>query len=252
MGDTDLQGLEDAINGLLSRMHQAYRQQAQFVSDASHELRTPIAVIQGYAAMLDRWGKQDEKVLDESISAIKSEAGYMSKLVEQLLFLARGDTGRNRMEFQEISLGELMEEVCEDCRVIDKGHDYRLERRSEARCSGDWDMLKQCARILTDNALKYTPEGGLICLRTYTNAAGEVCMEVQDSGIGISAEDMQHMFDRFYRSDPARTRQSGGTGLGLAIARWIVDRHGGHFEVLSREGLGTRMTVCLPAAEKIE
>ncbi len=250
MGDSDLQGLEDAINGLLSRMHQAYRQQAQFVSDASHELRTPIAVIQGYAAMLDRWGKQDEKVLDESISAIKSEAGYMSKLVEQLLFLARGDTGRNRMEFKEISLGELMEEVCEDCRVIDKSHDYRLENRSEARCSGDWDMLKQCARILADNALKYTPEGGLICLRTYTNAAGEVCLEVQDSGIGVSAEDMQHMFDRFYRSDPARARQSGGTGLGLAIARWIVDRHGGHFEVLSREGLGTRMTVCLPAAEK--
>ena len=74
----------------------------------------------------------------------------------------------------------------------------------------------------------------------------------QDSGIGVSAEDMQHMFDRFYRSDPARTRQSGGTGLGLAIARWIVDRHGGHFEVLSREGLGTRMTVCLPAVEKAE
>ena len=113
-------------------------------------------------------------------------------------------------------------------------------------------MLKQCARILTDNALKYTPEGGLICLRTYTNAAGEACMEVQDSGIGVSAEDMQHMFDRFYRSDPARARQSGGTGLGLAIARWIVDRHGGHFEVLSREGLGTRMTVCLPAAERAE
>ena len=252
MGDSDLQGLEDAINGLLSRMHQAYRQQAQFVSDASHELRTPIAVIQGYAGMLDRWGKQDEKVLDESIAAIKSEAGYMSKLVEQLLFLARGDTGRNRMEFKEISLGALMEEVCEDCRVIDKSHDYRLEKRSEARCSGDWDMLKQCARILTDNALKYTPEGGLICLRTYTNAAGEACLEVQDSGIGVSAEDMQHMFDRFYRSDPARTRQSGGTGLGLAIARWIVDRHGGHFEVLSREGLGTRMTVCLPAVEKTE
>ena len=252
MGDSDLQGLEDAINGLLSRMHQAYRQQAQFVSDASHELRTPIAVIQGYAGMLDRWGKQDEKVLDESIAAIKSEAGYMSKLVEQLLFLARGDTGRNRMEFQEISLGELMEEVCEDCRVIDKNHDYRLENRGEARCSGDWDMLQQCARILTDNALKYTPEGGLIRLRTYINAAGEACLEVQDSGIGVSAEDMQHMFDRFYRSDPARARQSGGTGLGLAIARWIVDRHGGHFEVLSREGLGTRMTVCLPAAEKAE
>ncbi len=246
MGDRDLQGLEDAINGLLTRMHEAYRQQAQFVSDASHELRTPIAVIQGYAGMLDRWGKQDERVLDESIAAIKSEAGYMSKLVEQLLFLARGDTGRNHMEFKEVVLGELMGEVCEECQLIDKAHDYRLELRGNVRCTGDWDMLKQCARILTDNALKYTPERGVIALRAYQNGSGEACMEVQDSGIGISGEDMPHVFDRFYRSDPARTRESGGTGLGLAIARWIVERHGGHFELLSREGLGTRMTVCLP------
>ncbi len=249
MRDRDLQGLQDAINSLLNRMHNSYRQQAQFVSDASHELRTPIAVIQGYAGMLDRWGKTDEKILDESIEAIKSEAAYMSKLVEQLLFLARGDTGRNRMELKPLSLGELMKEVGEDCQLIDKKHDWRVEVRGDARCVGDWDMLKQCARILTDNALKYTPEGGVIALRAYLNDAGEACMEVQDSGIGISREDMQHVFDRFFRSDPARGRESGGTGLGLAIAKWIVDAHGGHFEVLSRENLGTRMTVCLPVGE---
>ena len=227
-------------------MHESYRQQAQFVSDASHELRTPIAVIQGYAGMLDRWGKQDEKILDESISAIKSEAAYMSKLIEQLLFLARGDTGRNRMEFKRVSLGELMKEVYEDSLLIDKAHDWRIDVQENVLCLGDWNMLKQCARILADNALKYTPEGGAIYLRAYTNAEGVPCMEVQDSGIGISGEDLQHVFDRFYRSDPARGRSSGGTGLGLSIAKWIVDRHGGHFDVLSREQLGTRMTVCLP------
>ena len=247
MGDRDLAGLQDAINGLLERMQEAYMQQARFVSDASHELRTPIAVIQGYAGMLDRWGKQDEKILDESISAIKSEAAYMSKLVEQLLFLARGDTGRNRMEFRPLELSQLVEEVCEDSRLIDPKHDWRADVRDAAPCVGDWDLLKQCARILADNALKYTPEGGTIWLRAYLNGRGEPCMEVQDTGIGISGEDMQHVFDRFYRSDPARTRQSGGTGLGLSIAKWIVERHGGHFELLSREGLGTRMTVCLPA-----
>ena len=250
MRDRDLQGLQDAINSLLERMHESYRQQAQFVSDASHELRTPIAVIQGYAGMLDRWGKQDEKILDESIEAIKSEAAYMSKLVEQLLFLARGDTGRNRMEPKPMRLSELLREVYEDSRLIDAGHDWRCEVREEAVCLGDWDMLKQCARILTDNARKYTPEGGVIALRAYKNAQGEACLEVQDSGIGISSEDMQHIFDRFFRSDPARGRESGGTGLGLSIAKWIVDAHGGHFEVLSRENLGTRMTVCLPAAEE--
>ena len=204
-------------------------------------------MIQGYAGMLDRWGKQDEKILDESISAIKSEAAYMSKLVEQLLFLARGDTGRNRMEFRPLELSQLVEEVCEDSRLIDPKHDWRADVRDAAPCVGDWDLLKQCARILADNALKYTPEGGTIWLRAYLNGRGEPCMEVQDTGIGISGEDMQHVFDRFYRSDPARTRQSGGTGLGLSIAKWIVERHGGHFELLSREGLGTRMTVCLPA-----
>lgn len=251
-GDRDLQGLQDAINNLLTRMHESYRQQAQFVSDASHELRTPIAVIQGYAGMLDRWGKQDEKILDESISAIKSETAYMSRLIEQLLFLARGDTGRNRMEFRQVSLGELMKEVYEDSLVIDRKHDWRIDVQENVLCRGDADMLKQCARILADNALKYTPEGGVIRLRAYLNAEGVPCMEVQDSGIGISGEDLQHVFDRFYRSDPARGRASGGTGLGLSIAKWIVDRHGGHFDVLSREKLGTRMTVCLPQRQAEE
>lgn len=252
MGDQDLEGLEDAINGLLSRMHESYRRQAQFVSDASHELRTPIAVIQGYAGMLDRWGKQDEKILDESIAAIKAEAGYMNKLVEQLLFLARGDTGRNRLELAEVDLGELMKQVYEDCLLIDRSHDWRIDVQSGIRCVGDKDMLKQCARILTDNALKYTPERGIISLRAFANAAGESCLEVQDSGIGIAPEDVPHVFDRFFRSDPARGRAGGGAGLGLSIARWIVERHGGHIELLSREGLGTRMRVCLPRGRLAE
>lgn len=252
MGDQDLEGLQDAINGLLSRMHESYRRQAQFVSDASHELRTPIAVIQGYAGMLDRWGKQDEKILDESIAAIKGEAGYMNKLVEQLLFLARGDTGRNRLELAEIDLGELMKQVYEDSLLIDHSHDWRIDVHGGVRCVGDANMLKQCARILTDNALKYTPERGIISLRAFENEAGECCMEVQDSGIGIAPADLPHVFDRFYRSDPARGRSSGGAGLGLSIAKWIVERHGGHIELLSREGLGTRMRVCLPRGRLAE
>ena len=245
MGDRELAGLEEAINSLLKRMHESYQQQARFVSDASHELRTPIAVIQGYANLLARWGKRDEKVLEESIAALQSEANYMKKLVEQLLFLARGDIGKNKLEMRPLSLSDLMREVCEDCRLIDAAHEYRLQCEEDVRTVGDVDMLKQCARILTDNAVKYTPEGGAILLRAYQNAAGEACFAVQDSGIGIPPEDVKHVFERFYRADPARSRNSGGTGLGLSIAKWIVSRHGGHIEVLSREGLGTRFTVCL-------
>lgn len=248
MGDRDLAGLEDAINSLLGRMHESYQQQARFVSDASHELRTPIAVIQGYANLLARWGKQDEKVLEESIAALQSEADYMKKLVEQLLFLARGDIGRNKLDMRPLSLSDLMREVCDDCRLIDSAHEYRLSCEEGVETVGDSDLLKQCARILTDNAVKYTPQKGEILLRAYTNAAGEACFAVQDSGIGIPAKDVKHVFERFYRADPARSRNSGGAGLGLSIAKWIVDRHGGRIEVLSRVGLGTRFTVCLRVA----
>ena len=250
MGDEDLAGLESAINDLLDRMHRAYQQQTRFVSDASHELRTPIAVIQGYAGMLDRWGKRDEKVLDESIAAIRSEADYMNHLVEQLLFLARGDSGRNQLRFEVVQLDELMKEIYEDNLLIDKGHDWRIDVQAGVRCTGDRDALKQCIRVLTDNAMKYTPEKGIIRLRAYNSPQGEPCLEVQDSGIGVSAGDAAHVFERFYRSDPARNRLSGGTGLGLSIAHWIAERHGGHIDLVSRPGIGTRMTLCLPGIKE--
>ena len=244
-GDKDLKGLEDAINDLLSRMHAAYRQQAQFVSDASHELRTPISVIQGYVRMLDRWGKDDEKVLGESIAAIKAETEHMKVLVEQLLFLARGDSGRQQLNPEPMDLAALMGEVLEEYRMIDTAHDWRQGKLSSAPVEADPALIKQAARVLVDNAVRYTPEGDAIRLGAGC-VNGQAYLEVQDGGIGIDAEDLPHIFDRFYRADPARARQSGGTGLGLSIAKWIVDRHGGHFEVASMPGIGTRMRVMLP------
>lgn len=246
-GDKDLQGLEEAINSMLARMHAAYRQQAQFVSDASHELRTPIAVIQGYVRMLDRWGKDDEKVLEESITAIKTETEHMKTLVEQLLFLARGDSGRQQLNPEPMDLSALMSEVLEEYRMIDEGHEWRQGRLEPAPVNADPALIKQAVRILVDNAVRYTPEGGSIRLSAGMTD-GRAFFEVQDGGIGIAEEDVPRIFDRFFRADPARTRASGGTGLGLSIARWIVERHDGHFEVLSRPELGTRMRVVMPAA----
>ena len=242
-GDKDLKGLEDAINDLLARMHAAYRQQAQFVSDASHELRTPIAVIQGYARMLDRWGKEDPQVLEESIAAIKGETEHMKTLVEQLLFLARGDNGRQPMSPEPMDLSAMMAEVLEEYRMIDPGHDWRAGSLDPAPVQADPALIKQAARVLIDNAKRYTPEGGLVRLSAGT-AEGQAWFEVQDNGIGIAEADVPRIFDRFFRADPAR--QSGGTGLGLAIARWIVERHGGCFEVTSRPEIGTRIRVLLP------
>ncbi|MGN0637398.1 MAG: sensor histidine kinase [Huintestinicola sp.] len=245
-GNRDLKRIEQAINDLLDRMRNAYKSQSRFVSDASHELRTPIAVIKGYADMLDRWGKSDEKILEEGITAIKNESENMNKLVEQLLFLARGDNGRQPVNMTEFSLSDMMREVHSEAEMIDPDHTYNLDIKDEISVFADISMMKQTARILCDNAKKYTPGGNTITLRVMNGENGEKCFEIQDTGIGIDEKDIPLIFDRFFRSDPARTRETGGTGLGLSIAKWIVDRHGGHFEVISYKDIGTRITVCLP------
>ncbi len=242
----ELRGLAGAINGMLERINAAYRAQARFVSDASHELRTPISVIQGYANLLDRWGKNDPKTLQESIDAIKGEAAGMKELVEQLLFLARGDNDTMVLQRERFDLAELTAQVLREMRMIDGGHEYE-ERLEPVFIVADQGLVKQALRILCDNAVKYTPAGGNISLRT--SREGKLAkVAVQDDGIGIPAEAVPRIFDRFYRADESRARATGGTGLGLSIAMWIVQRHGGHMEVLSREDVGTRISMLLPAA----
>ncbi len=244
--DSELQGLEEAINNLLDRMRDSYRQQARFVSDASHELRTPISVIQGYANMLDRWGKDDEEVLEESIAAIKSESENMKNLIEQLLFLARGINGKTQLKVMEFSLNDMMQEVLEESKMIDKDHIYRYMDSENINVYGDISLLKQTARILIENAAKYTDKGENIILRTGKNNKNEPYFSIQDNGIGMDENDVLHMFERFFRADTARVRKNGGTGLGLSIAKWIIDSHKGYFSVLSRKEIGTRITVFLP------
>ena len=246
VSNRELQGIERAINNMLERMREANKQQTQFVSDASHELRTPIAVIQGYVNLLDRWGKEDEAILGEAIEAIKNEASHMQHLVEQLLFLARGDSNRQKLEKKKLLLNSILREVYEESLMIDERHRYRFEESGEAVILGDGDMIKQSARILVDNAAKYTKEGEEIVLRAGIGTDGAPFYSIQDDGIGMSQPDMEHAFDRFYRADAVRGSKTGGTGLGLSIAKWIVDQHGGYYEVVSRQELGTRFTVIFP------
>lgn len=243
-GDSDLSGVEAAMNNLLLRMRATMRQQSRFVNDASHELRTPIAVIQGYASMLERWGKTDEKILDEGISAIKNEADHMNYLVEQLLFLARGDSGRTALNKQPVKTEDFMREIYEESLMIDEKHRYRLNDSGDStEVAVDPGLMKQAVRILVDNAAKYTPEGEEIILSYGKNEKGCPYLQVQDLGSGINESELPHIFERFFRADEARSSE--GTGLGLSIAKWIVDKHEGHFEVLSRKDLGTRIRIVL-------
>ena len=247
----ELKTLAEAINAMLDRVGEAYSSQLRFVSDASHELRTPIAVIQGYANMLNRWGKDDPATRQEAIDAITAEAAAMKELIEQLLFLARGDNESMHVELEYFDLTAVAAEVLRETEMIDRTHDFSARWEESVPVRADLGLIKQTMRILVDNSIKYTPTGGHIRLSVGVKD-GEARLAVQDEGQGIDAASLPHIFDRFYRTDQSRARQTGGTGLGLAIAKWIVDRHGGHFEVLSREGIGTRITVVLPLAKAEE
>jgi len=242
IGDDDLKGLEASINNLLNRLRRSYEEQSRFVDDASHELRTPIAVIQGYAAMLDRWGKDDPQTRDESIHAILEESEHMQTLVEQLLFLARGDGGRQKLQFENTDASALMQEIRKEYELIDEDHEYSYSGEA-AHISADPAMLKQALRILTDNAKKYTPKGGKIKL--FVKTEGEnVLLGVQDEGIGIGAEEAAHMFERFFRGEAVRGT-SPGSGLGLSIAKWIVQHHGGSIDAVGFKDVGTRVAITL-------
>lgn len=250
-GDEDLAGIEAALNGLLRQMQEAKLQQMRFVNDASHELRTPIAVIQGYVNMLDRWGKTDESVLDESIEALKLESEHMQELVEQLLFLARGDSGRNTLRLERLNMAYVVREVCDESSMIDQTHLYECavsiadETDQRFEVVADLAMLKQSMRIIVQNAAKYSPAGSIIKLAVGADERS-VSYAITDEGIGIPSSETAHLFDRFYRGSGAREGGTTGSGLGLSIAKWIVDAHGGTIEIISREGVGTRFTVHFP------
>lgn len=245
--DSELSGLEAAVNNMLKRLAASQKKQIRFVDDASHELRTPIAVIQGYAHMLERWGKDDPAVMDEAIEAIETETAHMKTLVDQLLFLARGDMDRLVLAQERIDAAGLMRELHEEYEMIDADHEYVCPIPEDAAplyVLGDVTMLKQALRVLLDNAGKYTPKKGTITLQAQRDGS-EIRCSVADNGVGIPSDDLPRIFDRFFRGATARSGTQ-GSGLGLSIAKWIVDTSGGRIDVISAPELGTKMTIVLP------
>lgn len=244
-GSQELDGLTRAINAMLERIDQGYQAQARFVSDASHELRTPISVIQGYANLLNRWGKDNPAARQEAIDAIVQESDSMARLVEQLLFLVRGDNDTQVVHLEQVDLTLVADEVARETQLLDTGQEIAAQLEPMVLVWADPRLVKQAYRILVDNAVKYTPEGGHIRL-SLCQEGGTARLAVTDDGPGIPREELGKLFQRFYRADQSRNRQTGGTGLGLSIAYWIAQRHGGWIEVTSRPGVGSRFTLVLP------
>lgn len=238
----ELKELTLQFNSLLDEIEDAYSKQNQFVSDASHELRTPISVINGYVSMLDRWGKKDQAILDESIQAIKGETYQMKELIEKLLFLARSDRNKIEMEIDKLALDQLVQEICRETKMIDSSHDIQCLVNGQSQIYGNEKLIKQMMRIFIENAIKFTEEGGSITIGM--DIVGEkTVLYVKDTGIGIAKTDIAKVFDRFYRTDKSRTKKSGGTGLGLSIAKWIADQHQARVKLYSEVGVGTKIEV---------
>lgn len=242
--DDELKRLGSTFNKMIDRLQAAFDRQVQFVSDASHELKTPIAVIQGYANLLDRWGKDDKEALAKSIYAIKLESANMANLVERLLFIAKGDSGTQKIEKKEFLLDKLISELARESELLAPKHIITNNKNETISILADYKMLKEMLRIFIDNSIKYSPEQSIIDISSeiqYNKAK----ITISDRGIGIPKGEIGKIFDRFYTVDKSRSKEKSGTGLGLSIAKWIVDMHGGTIEIESEEGKYTRVVVFL-------
>ncbi len=244
----ELKDLAYTFNNMMDKIEYSIELQNQFVSDASHELRTPISVIKGYTDLLDRWGKDNPEVLDESIDAIKNEAEQMKLLIERLLFLARGDKKSSHIEKNEFELNGLVEEIYKETKLIAPNHKVFLGENLPLYVRADKNLIKEAIRVFVENSIKYTKNGGLIELSLeYDEPYGII--SVKDSGIGIDKKDLSRVFDRFYRADESRNKSSGGAGLGLSIAKWIADEHEGKLTVKSEVGKGSQFSMWIMASK---
>ena len=241
----ELKDLALTFNEMLDRLELYMNQQKQFVSDASHELRTPIAIIQGYTEMLERWGKNDPAILEESINSLSQETANMKDLLEKLLFLSRSDKKTLEVDKEPFNLSSLCHEVIKETSFIDDEHDIEPKISENVMLLGDRGLIKELLRILVDNALKYTPEGGKITIRC-TTIKHNIILSVKDTGIGIPKEHISHLFERFYRVDKARNKNTGGTGLGLSIAKQIINVHSAQISVTSKINEGTEFLIFFP------
>lgn len=226
-------------------LKEAYDKQKQFAADASHELRTPLAVVMASADLLLADPSIQEPFLKEVIGDVKSEVKKMSKLVSDLLMVARSDNNALKVKFQKIDLGKILNQNVRMMTPLAEKKEISLfgEGFRKVIISGDEQKIKQLILILVDNAIKYTPNGGKVIVRLEAVDATRAIFSVQDSGIGIDPEDQEKIFDRFYRVDKVRSREMGGNGLGLSIATEILRLHKGKIFVDSEPGFGTKFTV---------
>jgi len=245
----ELQRLSETLNGMLGRLEAAFKKITQFTADASHELRTPVAVMRTRAELSLRKARSADEYRDV-IAEVLTELEKTSGLIEQLMFLARADSGAETLRFSATNVAEVLREACHQGSALAEAKQVAFQEQISGDSmwlQGDAGSLRRLFLILIDNAVKYTPANGQVEVSLQRNN-GYVVAQVRDTGIGIAEADLPNVFERFYRADKARSRESGGVGLGLSIGRWITEVHAGTIEVHSSPGRGSTFQIRLPIA----
>ncbi len=248
----ELQRLADTLNDMLARIEEAFLRVTQFTADASHELRSPISLIRTEAEIALRKPRGNDEYR-EALRHVLLEAERTSSLVEELLSLARADSGRENLHLEHLDLHSVIAETADEWQQLVESRNLQF-KHSIADCElpvlADRSAVQRLLAILLDNAVKYTPAPGIVELRL-EGQNGNAVISVRDSGIGISSDDQNKIFERFYRVDKARSRELGGSGIGLAIADWIVQQHRGSISVQSSIGNGSTFSVKFPLQSKV-
>ncbi|WP_445506856.1 HAMP domain-containing sensor histidine kinase [Niallia sp. 03190] len=240
--EDEISELSTLFNEMMDRIDDTFQQQKQFIEDASHELRTPISILEGHLSMLNRWGKKNPDILEESLQASVEEIAKLKKLVLSLLNLSKLDHPRSGSMIMPENVGEIIHHTVKDFHMLYKDFQF-IEKIQYTNLYGVTEQhFQQILTILLDNAVNYSPVKKEITIETM-ELRRKFVLKIADNGIGIPKQDLPKVFDRFYRVDKARSREQGGTGLGLAIARKIVEYYEGEIVIESQEGVGTKVIV---------
>jgi len=236
--DDELREYAIAFNEASQKLGSYIEQQKRFISDASHELVTPITIINGHSDLLLRHVKEHPEILETELRIIKEEAVRMGELVDCLLLLARSDSKNESYNFDNYVLSELISEIVNETKIIAPDFEFNVNTDETIIVKCDEYAIRRILRILLSNAVKYSGESRLIEIKAY-KAGGLTNVEIKDYGIGISSADLPKIFDRFYRADESRSKKTGSSGLGLAIAKELISAHGGEISAVSTHGKGS-------------
>jgi signal transduction histidine kinase len=242
----ELEDVATAFNDTLARLEHSVGEMRQFSAALAHELRTPLAALRGEIELSLRRSGRDADERTTLASQIE-ELDRLARLIDQILTLARAESGQIHLTFKPVDVGELASSLVEQLEPVAQARtiDLRCERNGTVMVNGDAGWLQRLLLNLLDNAIKFTREGGHVVLRV-SREAGRARIDVRDTGIGMPPDVTPHVFERFFQADPARSSGNDGAGVGLSLVKWIVDRHEGTIAVQSRVGEGSTFTVRLP------